>query len=139
LVILKPQVALGVIIPRLRRAGTRWLAYLAPSAAFGLISLVIWPGWPVGILKFAPVLLAGEWNSSLWPWGIPVGLFLLWRAWRSSEDWLGVAATPFLFPYVNMPSYLGLLIVLAARWPRWAIVIWLMVWLFGFALIFLHR
>jgi hypothetical protein len=139
LVVLKPQVAVGVIVPRVRRAGARWFVYLAPALLFGLASFIIWPGWPLRILEFAPILIKGEWNSALWPWGLPVGLFLLWQAWRTGEDRWGIAASPFLFPYVNMPSYLGLLIVLAARWPRWTLGVWVAMWLFGFLLIFLNR
>jgi hypothetical protein len=132
--ILKPQVAAGVIVSRLRRAGAHWLAYLLPALIMGVVSLIIWPGWPVGILNFAPVLLSGEWNSSLWPWSMVVGLGCLWRAWQTGDDRWGVVATPFMFPYVNLPSYVGVLIVLAARWPKWFLLVWGLVWLGGLAM-----
>jgi hypothetical protein len=139
LITLKPQVALWVIVPRLRRAGSRWLMYLAPALVIGVASLVIWPGWPGHLLAFAPVLIGGEWNSSMWPWGLPVGLFCVWRAWQSRDDCWGVIASPLLFPYVNLPSYLGLLLVVAARWPRWFLLIWGLVLLGSLGLFFLPR
>ena len=52
-------------------------------------------------------------------------MILLWFAWRRGDDGLGVVATPLLFPYVNAPSYLGLLAVVAARQPRWLIWGWM--------------
>lgn len=123
LLMLKPQVAIGVVVPRLRRAGVLWLRYLMPAAVIGFASLILWPGWPLNAARVAPSVDAW-WNVAVWPWGLPVGGFLLWRAWKSGEEWLGVAASPFLFPFLSVQSYLGLLIVLAARWPRPALVVW---------------
>ena len=128
---LKPQVAIGVLIPRLKRSGDRWKQYLLPGVVVFAVSLVIWPLWPLKIIDIAPVLTAGNWNSALWPWGIPIGVFLLWYSWRTAEDHWGVAATPFLFPYINLPNYLGLLIALATKWPRWTLYIWLLTWIVG--------
>ena len=128
IVILKPQVALGVMMPRLRRADRHWWAYLAPLAIVLGLSLLVWPGWPQGIAAYAPVLLPGWWNWSIWPWGVPVGLFLLWRAWRTGDDRLGVAATPLLSPYLTAPSYLGLLAALASRWPQLVLALWALFW-----------
>ena len=125
ILVLKPQVAAGVIVARLRRAGAGWAAYVAPLAIVGGLSLVVWWGWPLAVLEYRHMLVGSEWNSSLFPYSVPVGLALLGWAWRTGDDRWGLAATPLLFPYVNMPSYLGLLAVLAARWPRWALVAWL--------------
>jgi hypothetical protein len=124
ILMLKPQVAAGAIIARLRRVGAAWGRYLAPLAVVLVLSLLVWWGWPIGLLAYRETLIGGEWNSSLWPFGLPIGVVLLWQAWRTGEDRWGLAATPLLFPYVNMPSYLGLLAVLAVRWPRWALVAW---------------
>jgi hypothetical protein len=124
ILVLKPQVAVGAIVARLRRAGARWWAYLAPLAVVGVLSLVVWWGWPAGLLAYRALLVSGDWNSAVWPFGLPFGLALLWWAWRTGDDRFGIVATPLLFPYVNMPSYLGLLAVLAVRWPRWALVAW---------------
>lgn len=124
LLVLKPQLAAGVLVARLRRAGPAWPRYLAPLAVVGGLSLVVWWGWPAGLLAFRETLIGGPWNASAWPYGLPVGLGLLWWAWRTGDDRWGLAATPFLFPYVNPPSYIALCAVLAARWPRWALVAW---------------
>jgi hypothetical protein len=125
---LKPQVALGVVVPRLRQAGRRWPFYVLPLLIGVAISLIVWPGWPQGLLAYAPVLVPGWWNWSVWPWGLPVGAWLLWRAWRTGDDRLGVAATPLLSPYLTAPSYLGLLAAVAARWPAVIWAAWLLFW-----------
>jgi len=131
LLLLKPQVAIGAFLPRLRRAGSQWKQYVLPGFIIFIISVLIWPLWPIKMLKIVPVLTAGSWNSALWPWGIPIGIFLLWYSWKTMDDRWGVAATPFLFPYINMPNYLGLLIVLAAKWPKWSLMLWAVMWIVG--------
>ena len=128
---LKPQIALGAVVARLRRASDQWKHYLLPSFLLFLCSLIVWPMWPLKILEAAPTLTAGSWNSALWPWGIPVGIFLLWYSWKYADERWGIAATPFLFPYINLPNYLGLMIALAARWPKWALIAWALMWAVG--------
>jgi hypothetical protein len=131
LLLLKPQVAIGAFLPRLRRAGDQWKHYVLPGFIIFMISILIWPLWPFKMPEIIPVLTAGSWNSALWPWGIPIGVFLLWYSWKTVDDRWGVAATPFLFPYINMPNYLGLLIVLAAKWPKWSLMLWAVMWIVG--------
>jgi hypothetical protein len=126
ILIIKPQVAFGVIISRVRRAGRAWPVYLAPPAIGGVVSLIIWPAWPLELAKFGSVLIPTSWNSSLWPYSVPVGMVLLVLAWCRGSDSLAIIATPLLFPYINAPSYLGLLAVFAARQPRWLVWVWLL-------------
>jgi hypothetical protein len=128
---LKPQVALGAFLPRLKRAGDQWKQYILPGVLIFAISLLIWPLWPLKMSEIFPVLTSGSWNSALWPWGLPIGGFLIWYSWKSADDRWGVAATPFLFPYINLPNYLGLMIALASKWPRWTLIIWAVMWAVG--------
>ena len=123
--LLKPQVAFGVLLPRLRRAG---ITYLLPLVGMVCISLVVWWGWPVSVWIHSRHL-CDNCNASLWPYGIPLGAALLWFAWKTGDDRLGLAASPLLFPYVGLYSYLGLLAVVAARWPKWTIIVWVTVYL----------
>lgn len=126
---IKPQLTIGLLVPRLKRTRGQWIRYLAPIVIAGILSLLIWPGWPLRAWpEVSPHWLTANWNWSIWPWGVPIALFLLWLAWRRGEDWLGLVASPLLSPYVNMPNYLGLMVALAARWPRWALGIWVSLW-----------
>ena len=67
ILVLKPQVAAGAIIARLRRAGARWVSYIAPLAIVLGLSLVVWWGWPAGLLEYRRLLIGGDGNSSVWP------------------------------------------------------------------------
>lgn len=141
--LIKPQVAIGLVIPRLRRIGPgrAWLEYLAPAIGVGAASLVIWPAWVVAAWRLAPMMVGANWNANgkVWPWSLVLAVILLGVAWRTGEDWLGVVASPLLFPYANIVNYLGLLVALAARWPRWVLVVWGLMWLVGAGFIFLPR
>jgi hypothetical protein len=60
---------------------------------------------------------------------VPVALGFLWYAWRTGEDRWGIVASPLLSPYVNMPNWLGLMLALAAKWPRVTLILWSSMWL----------
>ncbi len=132
----KPQVAFFIIVPRLRRARTRWLAYLTPLIVVSLASLIIWPLWPVGVLNLAREVNMCPCNGATWPWGVPIGLGFLWYAWRTEDDRWGIAATPFLVPYINIYSYVGMFVALGARWPRILLLMWVLMWLVGTVMFF---
>ena len=125
----KPQVAIGAVVPRFKTQTAQRIAYLTPALLLGAVSLFVWRGWPIELLSKVRHLPESYWNASVWPWGIPIGLFLLWQAWHRSQEWLGMVATPFVFPYVNLTSFIGSMVVLAAKRPRIAVVIWAGVWL----------
>jgi hypothetical protein len=130
ILITKPQVAAGAIVARLRQAGT-WrqrAIYLAPAVAALLVSLVIWPGWPMQIAGYRTVLLDASWNWAIWPWGLPIAAWLLWRAWQTGKEAWGLLATPFLFPYVNAHTFVVAAAVAAVLWPRAALAAWLVLW-----------
>jgi hypothetical protein len=128
-IVIKPQVAAGAIAARLSRAGRRHvLAYVAPLIALSLVSLAIWPGWPAALLQTSREHQAVSWNVAPWPWGVPLGLALLWRAWRHGDDAAGVIATPLLVPFINAQTLLAPLVIVAARWPRWFLVAWCAAW-----------
>jgi len=136
ILLMKPQVAAGAIVSRVKRTGRQWSRYVLPSLVGLGISLVVWWMWPVAFLGPVMRQIPGYWNSSLWPFGIPFGLFSLWKAWKTADERWGVVASPLLSPYVNLPSYLGLLAVIVSRWPRWTVVVLIAVYgLFAFGLL----
>lgn len=133
----KPQVAAWVVVARIKRAGASWRRYLLPALVLIPMSLVVWLAWPVHLLDYGPLLVPSEWNVSLWPWSIPIGTYLVWRAWRTGDDKYGLVASPLLFPYVNFPSYLGVLVVAVVRWPFVTLAIWALIWILSFAIFFI--
>lgn len=128
---LKPQVGFWVAVARLRRAGSDWPRYITPAVIAVLLSLVFWPLWPLHLSRYSAELFPAAWNASFWPWSLPLGAFLVWRAWQTGDDRYGLAASPLLFPYVNWPSYIGLLALLVSCWPRLTLAAWAVMWVGG--------
>ena len=101
----KPQigfVAIALLIYwRMRDRGLLSAAILvAPLAAVLLLSVSL--GW----MHNTP--LGSSWNISLWPIGIPVGLLLVAFAMKNKSRALGLAAGPFLSPYVGPMSWVAI-------------------------------
>jgi hypothetical protein len=127
LLLAKPQVALLVCLPLFRQKG--WKFFIPGIAVVGL-SLMVWPLWILRMKEVVPTqtLVEGGWNLSLFPYSIPFGLLLLGLAWKFKDFRWGIVASPLLSPYVNMPSYLGALTVLATIKPKIAVAVWLLIW-----------
>ena len=126
----KPQVAIGTIAARISQVGSwrKRAAYLIPASVAVALSLFIWPGWPLRIAEYGKDLLDAPWNWSLWPWGLPVAMWFLWRAWVTKQEIWGILATPLLFPYVNFHTWLIAASALAILWPKFALAIWFLIW-----------
>src|SRR3989304_1986182 len=118
---LKPQVGLWIVVARWKRLLGRPLVIMGIA---GLVSLLIWGWWPGQMMDFAAMLIPAVWNASLWPYLAPMGVWCVWRAWRTQDERYGIMASPLLFPYVSIQSYVGLLTIVAVRWPRWAVLVW---------------
>jgi hypothetical protein len=119
--ILKPQVGLWIVAARWKQLISR---ALIPGALVGIISLFIWGLWPLPILWHAEHFTSAIWNVTFWPYFIPLGGWCVWRALKTHDEKYGIIASPLLFPYVNLSSYVGLLTVLATQWPRWTLMVW---------------
>jgi hypothetical protein len=129
----KPQAVGGAAIIWLRKAwdsGPRNLALLlVPIIALVLASLFIWPGWPVQLIETQYSLPTGAaWNWSIFPFALPVGIWLLWRAWREKDPILAGIATPCLVPYISPYSFSATFVLLACRNRREAMLIWFIAW-----------
>lgn len=120
----KPQVAICGSVARLSRRS------IVVALLFFVGTLLIWGLWPLKLYEFA-WLSETEWNSAVWPLGIPAGAMLAILSYRRHDELLGVAASPLLFPYVNMGSYLGALMVLGIKYPKWLVVLWVTIWAVG--------
>ena len=112
----KPQVLAHAYWVRVRKQPK---IYLISILSLLLISLWLWGCWPKEILDFGQEnLLDRYWNLSLWPYSIPIGLGLIYLSVVKNDVGYGLMASPLLFPYVNGASYIGLLTVVACKWPK---------------------
>jgi len=106
LLLIKPQIGLG---PAAFFALDAWrtrgiggvLRVFLPVSAAALGSALLFPVWVERILHMP----AGIWNRSMFPFGIPIGLAVLWFAVRRRNAFLALAASPFLTPYISFPTY----------------------------------
>lgn len=105
LVTVKPQIgapiALFLLIEAYRQGGIRKAACTAaPLFVLGLLSLILWRD---NLLQGAQA--AGMfWNVAHFPYLVPVGLVLLYRALRDRRLGMSMASGPFLTPYLGNPS-----------------------------------
>lgn len=120
----KPQIGVGPVVYELAhtwrtRGIARVMVAFTPVLVVYVISAVLFPVW---IDRFVHTP-GNVWNRSLFPYGIPLGLALLWLSWRRQNVMFALASTPFLTPYLTFPTYLivqvGLLHPDVDRWvPR---------------------
>ena len=100
-----------------------WLMALKPQVAF--VCIMVWAKGvdkrivlqtliPIAILFLAaiftgfyraPDLEEMYWNTSLFPYSIPLGLILVWFSLKRNDSLLALAAAPLLSPYVGIQSW----------------------------------
>ena len=125
LLAMKPNVLAGMALIRFKR--TPSLFALLPLVVMLMVSIVIWGSW---WMQLGDGLSGVAWNFAPFPYMIPVGLYLLWKAWRSEDEIIAACATPFLVPYFAPYSLTGLHVLLAAKYRRAAIWLWFIGWWF---------
>lgn len=104
-VLLKPQIGIAVAIYWL------WTSYKSggvknvgktflPVTLFIILSFFLFGNWMVGK---SDNLLSATWNLSLFPYSVPIGLILLFMAWKNKN--YAVSASPFFSPYMSLGSW----------------------------------
>lgn len=128
----KPQIGLGIS-----------LYWLVQSWRSGGIRSVVRNFLPVTILFLGSVLLYGPWfvyvsgledatwNVSIFPFGVPIGLTLLWMAFNKDRLDAAIAASPFLSPYYS-GSTLAVLLVPLLKNTKLFLFGWVCLWAFHF-------
>jgi hypothetical protein len=106
LLLIKPQVGAGVALYYLvdfirSKRYLEGIKAFAPVTAAYALALVFFPIWYVRMFNNT----TNPWNRSLFPYSIPVGLFLLWAALRKRNPYFALAAAPFLAPYHTFYTY----------------------------------
>ena len=112
---IKPQIGIGIAIYWLfsawRKGGFREIIRIfAPFIIVLILSFLVFGFWPSRFRE--TISLTQSYNSSIWPLGIPIGILLLIKAFRSKNSIPAMAAGPFLSPYVLFHAYSGAIISL---------------------------
>ena len=105
-ILIKPQIGIGVAIFWLIESWRKGkfkevLRVFSPVIIGYSISFLIYGFWPINFIG----MTHDAFNASLWPFGIIIGIFLLFVAIRERKNIFSVSSTPFLSPYVNITSY----------------------------------
>lgn len=114
LLAVKPQVGAGVALIWLIQAwqAGRWQRVVKTFAPVSIAlagSVILYGFWFTRSLG----LSAMGWNTSLFPWSLPIGAVVLWYALRRLRpDW-AISATVLCSPYVSNPSWSGAFLSLA--------------------------
>ncbi|MEW5891356.1 MAG: hypothetical protein AB1768_20530, partial [Pseudomonadota bacterium] len=138
LLLIKPQTGVFAALAWLRRAGRDWRGLarlLAPTLALFAASLLVYGWWLDDALRNIRTMQSVGlpqvgWNTSVFPWGVPLGLYFAWRAWRQADEFHGVTATLLLSPYTplySMSLWYALFVGRARRWA--AALVWVCFWL----------
>ena len=122
ILVCKPQAVGGAFLIFVKR--TRGMA-LIPLAIVIVLSFVVWPGWMTKV-QMPPLNVA--YNVAPFPLMIPLGLYLLWQGWKGNDEVLTASATPFLVPYMTPYAASANMTLIAARYQKTALMIWLVMW-----------
>jgi hypothetical protein len=117
LIAVKPQTGFAMGIFWLYEAWRKGGIYeiirvFAPVTVALLLSFLLYGLWP---FRFNNVLtIAHQFNASLWPMSLPVGLALIVTALRKGEKTYIMPASPCLSPYVLFHSWSSAVVALSA-------------------------
>lgn len=138
-VLIKPQVGIGIAIywfvEAWQTGGFRQVIRIfSPVLILFLISFILYGFWPLYFLN--TLELANntqstsqlDYNASLWPFGVIIGLALMVSAIKTKNDRLSMMAGPFLSPYALIATYATSLLAWINK-PWIFFVIWLITWI----------
>jgi len=116
----KPQMGIVVapfwLIEAWRKGGwAQLIKTVAPFLIVLLISFALFGLWPIASIQQTADI---QWNSSLWPVSIPIGLTLFVTSIRKRKIEYAMAASPCLSPYVLFHSWIGVLLAIVASLPE---------------------
>lgn len=109
---------------------------LFPTSLSLLVSFMLYGLWPLQVLEHARTLhgmgvVEMGWNASLFPWTIPFGLWWMFRAWQTADEFLGVSATLALSPYFGLYGlslWFSLFVLRHRERPILSWLVWLALW-----------
>lgn len=127
----KPQVGVGLavlwLIDAWRKGGWQEVARVfGPLAGITTLSIMVFGAWfsRASGLPDDPTVS----NMSLWPYAIPIGVWLMVTSIRRRTWPFALASANFLSPYLALYSYSSVMIALLVMHPRWLATVVLATW-----------
>lgn len=107
ILMIKPQIGAGVALYYLAGAWRRdtlagFVRTFAPIVIAYILAGILFPLWVTRMIDKP----SNEWNRSIFPYGIPFGLFFLWLSVRTRNALFALASAPFFSPYLTFYTYL---------------------------------
>lgn len=138
-VLVKPQSGFLAMVAWFQRSGNK-IKFLIPISVVMLLSFVVWGNWIQSMFNSVQYmnLLQGDlyqYNLSLFPWTIPVGLGLVYYIFKYKPVEIeipGILATLCFFPYFASQSLIILYALISVKHRRIALILWPLSWIFLF-------
>lgn len=114
ILLIKPQIGIGVALYYLFETWNkgRWAKVLRTFAPVTLGYILSFLIFPVLVEKLINKSSVDPWNRSIFPYGIPLGLFFLWLAIRKKNAYFALAVAPLISPYITFYSYIAIQVAL---------------------------
>ncbi|MEM6283210.1 MAG: hypothetical protein AAF787_13530 [Chloroflexota bacterium] len=100
---------------------------LVPAIVIGLLSFIPYGFW---VQNAGLPWNAAAWNFAPFPYFIPIGLYMLYRAYRSEDAFLAAAATPLLTPYIATYSVTAVFAFVGSKYKREMFIVWCAYWVY---------
>lgn len=129
----KPQVGIFSVVAEwgtlYRERNWRELVRMfMPVAIIGGALTLLYPMWIP--LMFSQGDIAASRNIAPFPWLVPLGVYFVWRAWRTGEKVWGVVATLCIAPYFLIFSTAPMLYFVADKNWKWGLALNIASWVF---------
>ena len=139
LLLTKPQSGIFSTLSWIQSAKHKGL-FILPTVLITAVSFFVWKNWLEAILaniQYMNNAKIGLFTVSVspFPWGIPLGLGLIYYVLKykpKNSELFGTLSTFFLVPYFVPHSLTILFALLSVSYRRIAIVSWLLLWLYPF-------
>lgn len=122
--ITKPQVAIGLVLHIPRR---QWVIAGATVIMVFVLTWLLLGAWWVEWLKQSHALVNYGHNlwGGLWPFQVPLGVFLCLQGLKYHDERYSIAGSPFCSPYATIGSLIGVWLVGLSFLNRWqAVLLW---------------
>lgn len=133
--VIKPQIGIGIVIywfiHTLKSQGIRAVVKtFAPVVTLTLLSFWMYGFWPLLFQKTMQQSAQSSvaYNTSLWPQGIFIGAWLLYKSIQKDKPEMAMASAPFLSPYALQFTWVAVLAGLI-RAPLELLIVSLALWI----------